>query len=406
MSLLGLAARNLLRSPRRTVLTAVAIIAGVAVFLLGEGFVGGLEENILATAINSQVGHVLARPAGYPVRAGLHPVDRLVELTPEARSLLDAEAVAWTERLYFAPTAASGSDAIRVVAIGYAPERDARVFSRERWKVEGRLPRAGEREVAVSERVARLLGLRVGDPLVLQVRTHRGAMNALEVTVAARVSTGNPAVDMLGVFVPGPLARELVGTALPSHVVARLDEREHAGAFAERLRPALGGGAQVSTWVEETRELLELQAVRRKTLNGVVFILLALAGFGIANTILMAAHERTREVGTLRALGMTEGGVLRLFLLEGALVGLLGSALGALLGGALVSHWARHPLDFSEAFEKQGSSLPISALVYTRFDGAMLAAAVLLGVAVAVLASIYPARVASRLLPADAVRAS
>ncbi len=401
-----LALRNLLRSPRRTVLTTVAIVAGIGVFILGEGFVGGVEENIVTTAIEGTVGHVLVRPPGYPTEAGQHPVDTLVELPEAAQALLDGEASAWTGRLLFAPTAAAGMDSLRALAIGYDPVRDEQVFTRKLWRIDGALPRADAAEVAVSFRVARLLQLEPGDRLILQVRTHHGAMNALEVTVSGRVSTSTAALDTLGIFVPQPLARQLVDTGLPSHVAVRLGDRDDAPAFAARLRAALGAGAEVVTWQDETAELIQLQAVRRKALNLVVFILLALAGFGIANTILMAAHERVREVGTLRSMGMTESAVLRLFLLEGAVMGLVGSLLGALLGSGAVAWWAKHPLDFSQVFEQQGSSLPVSAWVYTRLDGTVILTAVVLGVAVSALASIYPARVASRMVPAEAVRAS
>jgi putative ABC transport system permease protein len=405
MTTLRLALRNLMRSPRRTVLTTVAVIAGIAAFILGEGFIGGVEENIIVTSIDGSVGHALVRPADYPVQAGRHPVDELVTLSSSARALLDREAAVWTERLMFAPTVAAGEDSLRAVGIGYDPERDEAVFPRRLWQIDGALPDPDAREVAPSFRLARLLSLAPGDPLVLQVRTHRGAMNALEVTVSGRVNTGNPAQDMFGILVPQKLARELVATELPSHVVIRLRDRDQAQAFAARLAPELGPGLEVSTWIDETAELLELQAFRRKALNLVVFILLALAGLGIANTILMAAHERVREIGTLRALGMTEAGVMRLFVVEGALVGVAGSVLGALAGGGLTAWWSKHPIDLSRALEDVGSSLPVSGWIYTRFDGTMIALTVALGVAVAALASIYPARVASRMPPAEAVRA-
>lgn len=404
MTTFKLALRNLWRTPRRTVLTTVSVVAGVSVFILGEGFISGLEENIVATAIDGAVGHVLVRPPDYPTLPGQHPVDKLVALPDSARALLDGETVAWTERLVFAPLAASGADALRVVATGYDPERDPAVFPREHWRVEGALPGANGGEIAVSHRVARLLEVKPGGRLILQARTHQGAINALEVGVSGIVRTGNMAQDNMGILVPQALARELLATELPSHVMARLRNRADAPAVAARLAGELGGAGEVATWIDETAELLALQAVRRKALNFTVFILLALAAFGIANTILMAAHERTREVGTLRALGMTEPGVLRLFLLEGAIVGLLGSLLGAAAGGAAVAHWAAHPMDFSKAMEVH--ALPVSSLVYTRFDPTVVLGAVVLGVVVATLASIYPARVASRMVPAEAVRAS
>jgi putative ABC transport system permease protein len=254
--------------------------------------------------------------------------------------------------------------------------------------------------------VARLLAIEPGSRLVLQVRTHRGAMNALEVTVTAVFNTSNSALDLLGVFVPQALARSLLATDRPSHLAVKLRDREQAEAFAARLQAALGPGTEVVTWRQETAELVRIQAIRRRALDLVMFILMALAAFGIANTILMAAHERVREIGTLRALGMTEAGVSWLFVLEGLLIGVLGSVLGAVAGGALVLHWARHPIDFSELFDKGlGGGISASALVYTRLDLSVVAATMLLGVAIAVLASLYPARVASRLPPAEAVRA-
>jgi putative ABC transport system permease protein len=401
-----LALRNLSRNRRRTLLTGIVIVAGVAFSIAGNGFQAGMDESIILAATDGTVGHVMARPRDYPTQGQQRPVDALLQLGPQTRTLLDAEAVAWTTRTWFAPTAAHGRDSLRVSAIGFDPVRDEQVFPRTHWKVEGSLPGTARPEVGVSPRVARLIGVGPGDTLVLQVRTHRGAINALEVTVSGIVSTGIPAQDMLGMWVPAPLAEALIAAEAPTHLSVKLDRRDTSEAFAARLQTSLGEGAEVVTWQDETAELLQMEQVKRNSLNLVVFVLLGLAAFGIANTILMAAHERVREIGTLRSLGMTEGGVVKLFLLEGSLTGLLGGVVGALLGGGLMAHWARHPFDFSQTYEQQQAALAVSALVYTRFELAHTLAAVAMGTIVAVIASLYPARVASRMSPAEAVRAS
>lgn len=405
MTTLRLATRNLQRSPRRTVLTMSAIIAGVGVFILGEGFVSGLTENVIVAAIEGTVGHVLARPAGYPTQPGQHPVDELLEITPAAKQLLDTEAEAWTTRTYFAPTVASGADALRAVAIGFDPARDPRVFSRETWKIRGALPQADQKAITVSPRVARLLDLQVGSRVILQVRTHRGAMNALDVAVSGILTTSNPALDSLGIFVPAALTRELLATDLSSHLSVKLNSRNAAESFRDALATALGPSASVVTWRTETEDLVRLQDVRRRALDLVMAILMALAAFGIVNTILMAAYERVREIGTLRSLGMTERGVLQLFVLEGLLMGVVGSVLGALWGSALTYYWSQHPIDFSKQIEQTGGTYSVSALVYTHLSPSVVLVTVSLGVLVAMVASIYPARVASRMSPADAVRA-
>ena len=400
-----LAVKNLTRNPKRSVLTTTSMVAGVGVLVIGQAFIGGVNENIVVSSEEGTVGHVLARPAGYPVTGRYAPLDKLIDVNPAARALLDSEAVAWTGRVQFTPTAIHGADSVRVRAVGFDPEGDPAVFPRAHWKTEGAFAASDLDEVTVSPSVARLLTVKPGDRIVLQVRTHRGAINALEVKVSGIVSTGNLGLDQLGIFVPKALTEKLTGADAPTHVAVKLRRRADAPDFKPRLQAALGPKVEVATLQEETAELLSLQAVRQKALGVVVLILLALSAFGMANTFLMAAYERTREVGTLRAMGMTEASVVLLFVAEGALIGLFGSLVGAAWGGSLAAWWSTHPLNFAELEKSSNGNLAISTLVYTQFRPGVVVAAVILGVVVAILASWYPARVASSMRPADAVRA-
>jgi putative ABC transport system permease protein len=406
MLLARLASRNLRRNKRRTVLTLSAVVAGVGFLVLGESFIGGLKENIIVAAEDAFVGHVTARPHGYPADGLQQPLDDLLVLTPAMRTFLDRTTVAWTTRTLFSPLASTGREAIRVRAIGYEPGRDALVFPRTGWEVQGTLPDPAKDEVAVSRGLARLLAVAPGDTLILQVRTHPGAINALEVRVSARVTTHNAALDGPVVFLPAPLAAKLVAATDPTHVALRLRSRELAAAYVPGLRQVLGAQADVVTWDDESREMVRLQDIRRRALEGVVFILLLLAGFGMANTVLIAAHERVREIGTLRSMGMTEAGVLGLFLLEGGVQGVVGSVLGLAWGGGLSAWWMAHPIDFTSYADRVSGGLSFSVLVYTHLEPATLVWALVFGVGVSIVSSIYPARVASRMAPADAVRAA
>lgn len=400
-----LALKNLSRNRRRTALTTISIVAGVGMFILGEAFIEGVEENITRSAEEGNVAHVLARPENYPTQGMNAPLDRLLDITPAARTLLDTKTVAWTGRVLFGPTAVHAAESIRVRAIGYEPGRDEKVFPRTQWKIEGREPAANADEVLISPSVARLLSLKTGERFVLQVRTHHGAINALEVTVAGIGSTGNMGLDAMGLFAPMALTTKLTGADAPTHVLVKLGRRSAAADFKPQLQAAMGPSAEVATLAEETAEMLSLQQTRRKSLNVLVFILLALAGFGMANTFLMAAYERTREVGTLRAMGMTEGSVVRLFITEGFLVGAIGSLLGAALGGGYAAWMTVHPWDISKIVTGSGANnLSLSALIYTNLEPGTVALGVFLGLSVSLLSSWYPARVASALRPADAVR--
>lgn len=404
MLVLELALRNLFRHKRRNLLSATVVMAGVFALVVGGAFIGGLRENIIRAQEDTISGHVLVRPAGYPTGMEL-PIDELLVLTPEQKAWLDANTVAWAPRLWFGATAVSQGDSLRVRVIGFDTARDESVFPRGAWKVGGRVPTTAADGVLVSRGISDLLGVREGDRLVLKVRTVAGAINALDLPVAGVFSAGNPVLDLISVFVTADLARELArsGDAV-SHVALRLPDREQADAFVPLVRPVMGGSAEVVTWYDEARDILRTQDIRQKALNILSTILLLLAGLGIMNTTLMAAYERVREVGTLRAMGMTRPQVLALFVLEGAMVGSLGGLGGAVVGAALARYWSVVGVDLSAAVSA-GGNIPLSTMLYTAWDPANIARSFAIGAVMAAIAATWPAWVASAMEPAEAVRA-
>ena len=117
MFLFRIALRNVLRQYGRTSLSMISIVVGVALIIMGRGFVGGSRENIIRAQIDSVSGHVLAVPRDYPTSGIRHPVDNLLELDEATRAWLDTHTEAWTTRTLFAPRIVKGSDAIRGRAI-------------------------------------------------------------------------------------------------------------------------------------------------------------------------------------------------------------------------------------------------------------------------------------------------
>jgi len=250
------------------------------------------------------------------------------------------------------------------------------------------------------------MGVKAGDRVVLRTRTHAGAINALDVPVAGLVNTGNMALDGTTAYMADALARDLVRNDRPTHVGVRLKRRADAPDLAGPLASAIGPGAEVLTVQGETAELLRMQQMRRTALNVLVGVLLAMSALAIANTILMAAHERVREVGTLRAMGMTRRRIVALFVIEGALMGGVAGLVGLALGGGGAWYFSQNPVDLGALMEGVDyGNLQFSAYLYAAFEpeGMVLPFAIAAGTAI--LASIYPAFLASRLEIADAVRA-
>ena len=408
---LRLAFRNVTRNWQRNILSLVSVVAGVAVIVLGRGFVSGFKENIIRAQVDTVSGHVLARPVDYPSTGLQHPVDALLTVDADAAAWLDAETAGWTKRTLFSPRVVKGPDSMRVRAIGLDPETDPSVFPRTEWTVQGCPIEEAGRRVVVSPGVARILQIELGDVVIVESRTSAGAINALNAEVCGITKSGNPGQDRIGIFAGPELVAELLrpgdGT---SHVMALLDRRDDAESVAQELQSRLGDGAETATWHDETKALVEAQEMRQAMLDLIAFVLLAMAATGIANTVLMAAYERVREIGTLRALGLTRRGVVTLFVTEGLVMGVVGAVLGALLSGAAMYNWAVKGIDMSPLLaemEKGGTydNIPVATMLWVEFSPATMLGAAVFGVAVAVLASIYPALLASRMPPAEAVRA-
>ncbi len=411
MFYIELAARNVFRRWGRNGLSMVSIVAGVFVLILGRGFVDGMRENIVRAQIDTASGHIVARPADYPTFGLQAPVDRLLRLDDGTRRWLDQHASAWTTRLVFVPRAIHGNESMRVRAFGFDPATDESVFPRSQWEVDGSIPGGSQDGVLVSRGVARALQLVRGDMLILEARTHAGALNAMSVPVSGILTARNPLIDNVGIFVPKPLVQELVrpGDSF-SHLAVKLRDRDDAPDLASGLAQAMGPQAEIRTWIQESASLMGIMDIRQTAMDMLAMVLMAIAATGIANTVLMAAYERVREIGTLRAMGMTRAGVVGLFVTEGVFTGFLGALLGGLLGGWTTWSYSRNGIDLAALIQQAGDtgtydSIPFSTILYMDFREPFILGAMVFGLLVAVLASIYPAVVASRLAPADAVRA-
>ena len=411
MFFMKMAMRNVFRQYGRTTLSMVSIIAGVFVIILGRGFVGGTKENMIRAQIDSTSGHVQVLPADYPEVGIQHPVDELLTIDKEMATWLDNNTEAWTTRTIFVARVINGYDSLRARVFGFDPKTDESVFPRDNWNTEGKIPLTEADGVMISQSIKRILNVNIGDVLTFEVRTPNGAINALMIPVSGIVSAGNPSIDRVGIFMPKPMVQKLVVTGENfSHLSVLVDDRDNSAQFAEKLKEKFGDEAKVTTWREEIQGMLDLQDMRQTVLDLIALMILAIAATGIANTVLMAAYERIREIGTLRAMGLTKGGVVALFVTEGVLMGLVGSIIGAILGGLVVWKYSVDGIDLSSMMESASTSgsydnIPFSVILYLEFSMTTIVGATVVGLCIAVFSSIYPAVIASKMAPADAVRA-
>ena len=400
------ALRFLREGRMQTVLIIVGVAAGVAVIAYISALINGLQSNTLAKTLGAQAHISLRAPDDLVTPAALPVVGAavLTETQPRAqrlRSVANWQAlVPLLERLPdvagVSPMVSGSGLALRgeasqaIALMGVDLDRYDRVVGL-RSKVVSGSARLAPGEAIVGRELAADLGVRVGDRLTVQTGGAGGTVSDA-VRVTALVDLGVKDLNRRTVIVPLRAAQSLL--ALPggaTQIDLTLKDVWVAQTLASELQTRLP--YKIESWQESNAQLvsaLNAQSISTAIIRGVV---LAVVVLGIASVLVVSVVQKGREIGILRAMGATRGQVLRVFLVQGAVVGVLGSVLGLLLAVALI--WV-----FTH-FVRGSDGLPLFSIA---LPPAMALQVALIASVCGVLAAVAPARRAAALDPAQAIR--
>lgn len=405
MVLLKIAARNVLRNKRRSAITFIGIGMGLALIIVFQGVVGGMDKQLTENFIRAQAGHIRLYAPGYGEEAQLLPLDLAIEdpshLALTVRAVEGVAGVA--QRIRFGALASTGKKSLNVLGLAIEPEEERRAGVIAASVVEGAYLGEEPGYLLIGSGLAEDLKLGVGAVLYLVARTARGATNALEAEVRGIFRTGFSQYDDMAVVLPLADAQKLLGMkSAVTELVITLEDLDLTDRVAALLRARLAGQVEVETWKESGAAIWQLLLLRKQILAIISLIVIAIASLGIVNTMLMAVFERVREIGTMMALGVTPREVLVLFLFESLLLGAAGGVLGGLLGGSLVKYFS--VVGFSPPNIAAITSIPLGTTIYADFSWRWILIFFALAQAVAVLAALYPAMLAARQEPVEALR--
>lgn len=420
MFLFTVAWRNLWRHRRRSLITAAAMGVGMALVLFVIALTDGMYAQMFDVMVTQNLGHVQVHHPDYPERHRLYDtVDvagdtvATMESTPGVTQL--------TTRVFGFALAGSEDKSAGARLVGVLPDREQQVTHADQRVVAGRfLGSAPAREVVIGDEMAEELDLEVGGELVVIGQSTYGAVASDLFTIVGLHHTGATAMDRSGVYLHQADLQAFLELPDQVHEVVVITEDAFA---AEPVRAALAAtlqedappsaeaedahaGPLVRTWQEadpQAAQLISMQDASKVIMMGVVF---SVAGLGVLNTMLMAVFERTRELGVLRALGLTPGQLLRLVLIESVLLTAVAGVFGLFLGGVL-DYWViTEGLDFSTGDGKglvyQGITLDPRIKGQFNLDGVLLTVVVMFSISV--LSAVWPAVRAARLRPVDAMR--
>lgn len=396
-----LAARNLVRHRRRSLIAVISVGFGIAALVVASGMSEWMFLDFREATIESQYSHIQISRPGFQEEGRSDPFRYLL---PRDLAVLNDRQIphlrAVAPRLMVTGLISRGDATVSFIGEGIDPARDLKGDRALRILEGERLEPSESNEVLLGQGLATLLGARVGDEVVLLVNTPRGGLGAVEGKIRGIFASVSKAYDDSALLVPVHMARGLLRVEGAHTWRVYLEHTRHTPSVAALLRTQLDDKAfEVRTWNELADFYTRAVALLREQLGVLRGIVVAIILLGIGNTMMMSVLERTGEIGTSMALGVKRRALLAQFMAEGALIGVLGALAGVLLAmgigaviGALQIEMPPPP------------GLTRGYVARVQISTPIVIEAMLIAVATTTLASLYPSWRASRMVIVDAIR--
>jgi len=396
-----IALRNIRKNRRRSLVTLMAIAMGFAAISLFRGYTASTYEGLRQSAIRGEgLGHFTIYKAGWIEKGKTDPAafmftenefQDIVRLVEE-----DDQVYLATPQIHISGLVSNGFTSAIFLAKGVIP-RDYRTILGAMAKlrsIKGEGLRDAEAyKVVMATDLADQLSLKNGNDAVVMTTTLDGQMNALDIHIAGIYDTGSDATNDKYMLFPFSHAQSLYDTRKADRIVVLIDNWKNTAIVKNRLISLLeaeGFACEIKQWDELSLFYLKVKGMFDMIFWFLFLIVLIIVVMSTVNTMGMAVMERTREIGTLRALGLKRRGVNFLFALEGALLGCFGSLLGIALN---VAAWVCIRV-IEPTYIPPGISSPVP-LIVNLVPRAMVLLMVFL-ISLSLVAAILPARRAAR----------
>jgi putative ABC transport system permease protein len=412
MKLTSIAIRNLGRNKRRTALTALSVGIAMFVVMFLDGFIGGFVGNIITNYSKNDVGHLNVTTIAYRDRERFMPVAEYIrdsgKVAAAIRAMPELKGKVRTvaERIRFGVILSSGANSKPALGVAGDPEVEKTLLMLDRNVRKGGGYLAAPGDALIGSGIAKDLGLKVGDVLKVVTQKADYGLGFKRFRVSGIFSTNVNSLDGNLFQIGLDDARELLGIHGGSlQILVMLndyrDSEKDAGIVAAGLAKAGFTGLSTIPWTK-SGAFADMMKLLDRMYFWIFLTIAFLGAFVIANVMMMVVLERKKEIGILKAMGMPKREILYLFLIEGSMLGALGSAIGVLLGMGLNALFAVVGMDFTSAMSS--FSWPMDNIIYTTVNLVDALGLFLLGVAVAAVIAFLPSRNAALMDPIEAIR--
>lgn len=403
MMLIRLAWRNIWRNHRRSFIILTSVVVGLIAIVFIEAVIRGFMRQSLDNQLGAHTAHIQVHRTGYHDNPD---INRFIPHPDAVDSALAAEKriAASSRRILATGLLTSARNSSGVMFVGIEPGREQYVTTIHGSIVAGHNLGTDPREILISERMAKTLDIGLGDKVVAMSSTREGRVGSELFRVVGLFRTPILEFDRMHAYIPYATAQRLIGAGTEAAEFAMvLRSTADLNPVRDSLRAALGPDLEVQSYEDLIPSLAATVELTEKSMI-IYYVILGLAMiFGIINTMMMSVFERIREFGVLKAVGMQDGMLFRMVLMEAAMLGTVGTSIGLVLGNALNAWISLSGLDFSW-FAEGLSSWGSGAIIYPVLDPLGSVRGGLLIIVMCILAALQPALRAVRLQPMDAIR--
>lgn len=401
LQLFKMAIRDLARNRRRSFFSSLALGMGLGLLLLMAAVIEGEMRGAMDSSIKLQSGHIQVRAATYEEDKTSLAWEDLVEdpgaLAAKIAALAPVKAA--TPRLFATGIVVSGDNTAGVSILGLDPSSPASAPYRD-GIVAGEPLGADDRTgLLIGSPLADQFGLQAGDEINLMVNTSGGAVDEQPFTIRGVYATGISSYDESTVILPLAKAQAIAGAENhASAIFVLLGDREQTASVTAALQT---GRYVIVPWNEANDLLVDTEELSNAYMVVLYLIVLAITATVIVNTLVMSVFERTREIGILSAIGMKSGSIMAMFFAESSLLAVGGILMGLVLGGVMVAYATRVGFYIGDMGV---SGMLISDRIYAYLTMQDTVTLTITAFVVTLLAALYPALLAARMEPVQALR--
>jgi len=409
MHLFRMAFRNIWRNKRRTFFNLIAFTINIAILIFFVGFYRYRIEDSYSRTTKYLTGHIQIHHSDYEKEERKMPVDLPVPESSElCASFENIPGVIFAgRRIEFGAFLSNGKDKLACLGIGFEPEKEAKFGVLSESIIEGECLESNDYGVLIGYRMAELFNLKVGDIVLVLARTKYNTPNLMDAEIKGIFNIGFGALDKSTAFFSMPFAQELLQMEdEATEIMVGLKNRKIIPSVLKKIDKKIPASIKKDTvindWTHYAKPLIQDVKGDTRFMAIFLFILISIAVFGMINTMSMSVFERIREIGTMRAMGMSRKQVVRLFIFESVIVSLTGVFCGCFLGGVICLYIAKVgiPLGgFTDAV-----AVPMGERLYCLSKPIEFIGSFILGIIAGLIGGLSPAIRAGKLKIVDSLR--